>query len=155
MLSPMHATRVRASMLRLAAGGEPDGGRDASGGGDGRGSRFPFRGDKVQLFRRATTPRGWSWRRTAKKTEVQRRQILDYGITVLNSPDSEAALFAKPARMRTPVQCSHKQLIRQLPCTGLPPTPHVPLLRHERARGEAPEHEAVLLRCAVTGLGLG
>ena len=76
-------------------------------------------------------------------------------ITVLNSPDSEAALFAKPARMRTPVQCSHKQLIRQLPCTGLPPTPHVPLLRHERARGEAPEHEAVLLRCAVTGLGLG
>jgi hypothetical protein len=51
--------------------------------------------------------------------------------------------------MRSPVQCSHKQLIGQLPCTGLPPTPHVPLLRHERARGEAPEHEAVLLRYAV------
>ena len=68
----------------------------------------------------------------------------------LNSPDS--TLFAKPGcspRMRTPVQCSQKQLISQLPCTGLPPTPHVPLLRHERARGEPPEHEAVLLRYAV------
>ena len=73
--------------------------------------------------------------------------VRDYA---LNSPDS--TLFAKPGcspRMRTPVQCSQKQLISQLPCTGLPPTPHVPLLRHERARGEPPEHEAVLLRYAV------
>ena len=51
--------------------------------------------------------------------------------------------------MRTPDHCSQKQLISQLPCTGLPPTPHAPLLPHERARGEPPEHKAVLLRYAV------